>query len=212
VEIMVRAAQVIKYVAFGLMAAFVTLGSLFIAGYAFDDPGGWTAVGMTAAWLVPLLGLTFVAYKWPTAAVWVLVGALVLLVGTYGWYSLDTEWWRDLMDESGPVLGISAFALGLPMAVLGLRRPLSAGLLLVAAAVIPYVGFLSSVSDEPWRGLAASLTTSSTIACVPVFGTGLLFLLSALLGRLGKPTPATPPPDGPQAPMSVGAPGGGSQA
>ena len=209
---MMRAAQVIKYVAFGLMAAFVTLGSLFIAGYAFEDPGGWQAVGMVAAWLVPLLALTFVAYKWPAAAVWVLGGALVLLVGTYGWYSLDNEWWRDLMDESGPVLGISAFALGLPMAVLGLRRPLTAGLLLVAAAVIPYVGFVASVSDEPWRGLAASLTTSSTISCVPVFGVGLLFLLAALLGRLGKPSPAVTPPTEPQQPMAVGAASGGSQA
>ncbi len=208
---MVRAAQVIKYVAFGLMAAFVTLGSLFIAGYAFEDAGGWQAVGMVAAWLVPLLALAFVAYKWPSAAVWVLGGALVLLVGTYGWYSLDTDWWRDLMDESGPVLGISAFALGLPMAGLGLRRPLTAGLLLVAAAVIPYVGFLASVSDEPWRGLAASLTTSSTISCVPVFGVGLLFLLAALLGRLGKPSPEVTPP-AEQPPMAVGAPSGGSQA
>jgi hypothetical protein len=209
---MMRAAHVLQYVAFGLMAAFVTLGSLFIAGYAFEDPGGWQAVGMVAAWLVPLLALAFVAHKWPSAAVWVFGVALVLLAGTYGWYSLDTEWWRDLMDDSGPVLGISAFALGLPMAVLGLRRPLTAGLLLVAAAVIPYVGFLVSVSDEPWRGLAASLTTSSTVSCVPVFGVGLLFLLSALLGRLGQPSPDVAPPAEPQPPMAVGAPSGGSQA
>ena len=46
--------------------------------------------GMTAAWLVPLLAMAFVAYKWPSAAVWVLGVALVLLAGTYGWYSLGT--------------------------------------------------------------------------------------------------------------------------
>ncbi len=208
---MMRSAQVLKYVAFGLMASFVTLGSLFIAGYAFDDPGGWQALGLVLLWLAPLLAVTFVAYKWPSAAVWVLGGALVLLAGMCTWYAVDTDWWRDLMNGSGPVLGISAFALGLPLAVLGLRRPATAGLMLVCSAVIPYVAFVVGVSDEPWRGLVNSLTTSSTISCVPVFGIGLLFLLAALLGRLGKPSLAITPPTEPQLPAGASTPVGGSR-
>jgi hypothetical protein len=66
--------------------------------------------------------------------------------------------------------------------------------------MLPYVAFLTTIRDEPWRGLAGSLTTSSTITCLPVFVVGLLFLVAALLMRFGKPrgpadtsTPPQPP-------------------
>jgi len=57
-------------VAFGLMVALTALFGLFAAGYAFEDPGGWQAWGIVAAVAVPLLALTFVAHRWPTAATW----------------------------------------------------------------------------------------------------------------------------------------------
>ena len=205
---MKRAARVVTLVAFWLTATFVVLASLFIAGYAFDDVGGWSAVGLVASWLVPMLALAAVAHRWPAVAAWLLGGALVLVAGYTAWYAVDTQWWRDLMDEVGPVLGIATFVLLLPLAVLGLRRQVTAGLMLLAAAVIPYVGFVVSVSDEPWRGIGASLSTSSTAACVPTFVVGLLFLLAGLLGRLGAPAPpATPPPE-PQPPAAAGVSGG----
>ena len=54
-------AKVLRYVAFGLMVFFGLLFGLFAAGYAFEDPGGWEAVGLTlkygdlTAWPVVLL-------------------------------------------------------------------------------------------------------------------------------------------------------------
>jgi hypothetical protein len=209
---MKRAAHIITNVAFGLMVAFVVLGSLFVAGYAFDDPGGWAAVGLVALWLVPMLVLVGVAARWPSVAVWVMAGALVLFAAYSIWYALDTQWWRDVMDDVGPVLGISTFVLALPLAVLGLHRQLTAGLLLVAAAVIPYVAFLVSVSDEPWRGIADSLTTSSTVSCLPVFTVGVLFLVAGFLGRLGSPAPPETPPPAPLPPVGAGASSGSSSA
>jgi len=57
-----RAWRVMRRVPFGLMAAFTLLFGLFAAGYAFEDPGGWQAIGMVAAVAVALPLLTFVAY------------------------------------------------------------------------------------------------------------------------------------------------------
>ena len=90
------------------------------------------------------------------------------------------------------MLGVGALVLGVPVAVLGLRRPGTAGLPLLALAVVPYVGFLVSVADEPWQGLGASLSTSSTVASAPMLVVALLFLLAALLDRLAGPTTSAP--------------------
>jgi hypothetical protein len=203
---MTRTAHVLTLLSFALMATFVTLGSLFIAGYAFEDPGGWAAVGLVALWLVPLVVLTAVARLWVDAATWLLgIGLALVTVGSI-WFALDFDLWRDFMNDVGPVFGIACFVLGLPIAVLGLRRQLSAGLMLVVLALMPYAAFLIGISDEPWRGVGASLTTSSTISTVPTLVVALLYLLAAFLGRLGTPaSPVESPPQSEPAAPPVGA-------
>ncbi|MGN6129287.1 MAG: hypothetical protein ACTHOK_03010 [Nocardioidaceae bacterium] len=46
---MTRVARVLTVLAFGLMALFGVLGSMFVAGYAFEDLPLPAAVGLTAA-------------------------------------------------------------------------------------------------------------------------------------------------------------------
>lgn len=205
---MKSAARVIKYVAFGGAAFVAAVGSLFVAGYAFDDPGGWAAVGLVASYVVPILAFAIVAWRWPSVSVWVMTGALVLLAGAWLWYVVDTEAWRKLMDDAGPILGVTMLVLVLPLGLLGLRRPLAAGLIMCASAVLSYTAFLASVSDEPWQGIGDSLSTSRTVLCVPIFVIGLLFLLSAMFGVTDRKPPALPgPPTAPPSgstPLSVG--------
>ena len=52
----------------------------------------------------------------------------------------EQEAWDTFMDERGPVIGIATFALGLPLAFLGLHEPRRAGWMLLLAGVIPIVG------------------------------------------------------------------------
>lgn len=176
---MTRTGRVFARVGFGLMTVFTVLGGLFIAGYAFEDPGGWAAVGLVASWLVPLAILVAVARLWPDPAVWVFAAVVALEAVVLFVAQATGAWSRDVLDAVGPVPGIAVFVLGLPLAVLGLRRPLAAGLMLVAMALLPYVAFLVSVSDEPWQGLGASLTTSSTVTTVPYLFIAAVFLVAS---------------------------------
>lgn len=207
---MKRTGHVFTRVAFWAMAVFAVLGSLFVAGYAFEDPGGWQAVGLVASWAVPMLVLAFVAWRWPSVGVWVMAGALVLVAGGLVWAVVEASAWHDFVNDVGPVPGIATFALGLPLAVLGLRRPTTAGLMIVAVSVMAYVAFLASVEDEPGRGLGASLSTSSTAMVAPFLVIGLLFLVGGLLEHYGgtgaRPVagpPSTRTPVGP-APAPTG--------
>ncbi len=53
--------------AWGLVG-FAALFGLVAAGYAFEEPGGWAAVGMVAAFVVPAAVLALVAWRWPAHA------------------------------------------------------------------------------------------------------------------------------------------------
>lgn len=201
-----RAARFTRRLAFSLAVVLALLGSLFVAGYAVEDPGGWQSVGIVASYLLPMLALAAAARLWPSVAGWVMAGALALLAGSWTWYVVDTEAWTELMDDVGPILGVAMLVVLLPLGVLGLRRPLAAGLMLAGAAVLSYTAFVASVSDEPWYGVADSLTTSRTVLCAPMLLIGLLFLLAALFGRRDRTSPAGsgPPPAPPTASVEQG--------
>ena len=185
---MERASRNIAYTAIVLMAVFTVLGSLFIAGYAFDDPGGWTAVGIVALWLVPLVLLTALSYRRPEGAAW-LLGVLLVVAGLlWASHAVDMAWWREVLDTVDPALGIATFVLALPIALLGLSRPGTAGILLLLLAALPHLAeFIAH--DRPWPGLLNAMTTSSTMPSGPALVVGLMLLLAGLLGHLGRRQP-----------------------
>ena len=162
------------------MAAFGLLGSLFVAGETSVDPGGWEAVALVALWVVPMVFLCALAVRRTDTAHRVLVAAVTVLAALWVWFALAPGWWRSLMDERGPVLAIASFAVGVAVAFLGLRRPGTAGGLLVVMATVPVVAsaVASAVLDADRPDPAGVLGGSSTAAAIPTLVVGVLFLLS----------------------------------
>jgi hypothetical protein len=176
----------LRWSAFSLMAAFGLLGSLFVAGEISVDPGGWEAVALVALWVLPMLFLCALAVRRTDTAHRVLVAAVTVLVALWVWFALAPGWWRSLMDERGPVLAIASFAVGVAVAFLGLRRPGTAGGLLVVMATVPVVAsaVASAVLDADRPDPAGVLGGSSTAAAIPTLVVGVLFLLSYAAERV----------------------------
>lgn len=182
---MARMPRILRYGAFAAMVLFGLLGAAFVAGETFDDPGGWAAVGMTAAWLLPLACLSALAVRRPAAAgpVFVVITALASLF-TVADSALDIV----PRDELGPVAAIVMFALGVSLAFLGLRRPLLAGFLMVVGGLAQLAANLIVVAvratgDAPGPG--SVLGGSSGVVIVPLLVVGLMFVLAGWLG--GEP-------------------------
>ena len=183
---MTGAAKGLRYTAFGLMVLFGLLGGLFVAGYAFEDPGGWTAVLMTAGWVLPMLALIVYALVRKQAAGPVVV-AVTVLVGLGS--VVDSLFTVVPRDDWGPVLAVTVFSLGVALAFLGLFRTRLAGLLMVALALVQLLatallylvhGDLFS-GDGP--GIMALLGGSSGVVVLPLLVIGVLFLTADSLTR-----------------------------
>jgi hypothetical protein len=182
-----RLAKVLRWCAFSLLAMFGLLGSLFVVGETMTDPGGVKGTLLVAAWMVPMAAACIVCLVWPRFGSWVAGVMLALIAGLWAWYAIAPEAWDTFMDDRGPVIAIATFALGLPLAFLGLHEPRRAGWMLLLAAVIPIVGKTLEITgsgDSVGRGgLGGLLSTSGTIFTVPFLLSGALFLISGLLHR-----------------------------
>lgn len=109
-----------------------------------------------------------------------LLGAVVL-AGL--WFAVDADAWRVIEDQYGPVQAVAVFVLSAAVGVLGLKRTLIAGWLLVALAVFS----IAASSLASFAG-AFSLSAVSVISLI----TGILYLVSA---RLGRRSASVSPPD-----------------
>lgn len=187
-------ASVLRYVAFTLMALFGLLGGLFVAGYAFEEPGGWAAVGLTASWVLPMAALSVFALLRPTTAapvfVWVTAGVALATLA-------DSLFGVVPRDDWGPVLAVIVFSTGVSLAFLGLHRPALAGLLMVALGLVQLVatalGFVVHEGLGEGPGPGAMLGTSSGVVVVPLLVIGALFLLAGSLGHDSLRPRPTPP-------------------
>jgi hypothetical protein len=168
--------KTLKYVAFTLMAVFGLLGAAFVIGETFTDPGGWTAVWVSALWVVPLVGLSVFALLRPESAgpVFVVVTAVVAL------FTLTDSLVGIIpRDDWGPVAAIVVFALGVALAFLGLRRALLAGTLMVAVALAQLVAMVAGAAVHAagdGAGAGASLGGSSGVVVLPLLVVGALFV------------------------------------
>jgi hypothetical protein len=183
------------------MVTLTLLFGLFAAGYAWEDLGFWRGTGTVLVVVIPLVVLTFVAYLWPSVATW-LLGIGLVVVAVLAVLDSQGEAGREVVAALGPVAAPTILMLGVPMATLGLKRPLTGGLLLVGtslAAYLPYVPFVV----RNGVALGASLTWSSTVLVVPFLVIGLVFLLAALLNR-GDVAAEEPTPQAPTPPVGAG--------
>lgn len=172
-----RGAKILSRLALVLTALFSALGLLFALGYAWEDPGGWPAVLITAAIMLPLGGLTWLAADAPRAGSW----ALQIGIALYAVWALLSQF-VPLVEA--PVIPVFALILAVPTAVLGLREPLRAGLLMLSLAVVPFVCVLIRVARESGPegpSLGALLGTSTGVLVVPLAVLAALILTTAAL-------------------------------
>lgn len=177
--------QLLRRAGLVLMAAFTIVGVAWIASEAFVEPGGFRAVGLLALWLVPmtvLLAISWYRVAWAT----MLLGALVVVALGLGiWFAVDSASWRAFEGDNGPVRAISSFVLAAPLSLLGWRRPLPAGVLLVVLGAVPFA--LSAVGGSGGVGSLAAVS-------FPPAMTGVLYLVAEAMRRRASPIPGVPTP------------------
>ena len=166
-------ARAIKRLGFGVIAVFSLLAGLFIAGEAFEEPGGIGAISLVLAWLIPLVGLAGLAWFRPRLATPIMIALSGVVVLASLWFAVDPDAWR-VEDQYGPVRAVAVFVLSAAVGVLGLKRTVIAGWLLVALGVLPIAA--SSL------GSFAGAVSLSVVSVIPLI-TGILYLVSARLGR-----------------------------
>lgn len=158
-------------------AAFVGLAALFVAGSAFADPGGWSAVGMTAAWLVPLVALVALAFWRPRQSVPVLVVAALLPLALGTWSLVDPTAARDWENRVGPVGLVVLLVVGAGLVTLGLSRPGLAGAVLLVVTVVPPL--LAALAPGAGRGAPLSLG----LLTLPLVVSAVLYLVAGTRAR-----------------------------
>ncbi len=176
-----RIAAVTRRVAISLVLGFAVIAVLFISGYAFEDPGGLTAWAMTAAWVLPMVGLALWGWFSPRTAEPVMWAAtLVILILSISWAARG-EAWQDFMNDYGPVIGIAALAVGVGLAAWGYHRPIRGAICLLMVAIAPVVG----AGIAAGFGFATAATSTAVTVC-PFLTCALLYLLAWRLDRASQ--------------------------
>jgi hypothetical protein len=173
-----RVAAFSKRVALSCVLGFAVLGSLFAAGYAFEDPGGLEAWALVGSWVLPMAGIGLWAWFSPRTVepvLWVLTAAVVAMSTSL---FLAPEAWQEFMDERGPVTAIAALVVGTCLAVWGYHRPVRGSVALIAVAVSPLVAALL-LADLGW----AMAGGSTVVAVSPFLTCAALYLLASRLNR-----------------------------
>lgn len=175
-----RLAKILRRTAFTFMMAFGLLGTLFVAGYALTDPGGLTGIGMTAAWVLPMVALAGLALLRPETGAPVLTFATALVLG---FTVVDSVAGVVPRDDVGPVAAITVFALAVALAALGLHRAKLAGLLMTTTALVQLGAtalgaWVHGVGEGPGPG--ALLGSSSGVVVLPVLLAGTAFWLAGV--------------------------------
>ncbi len=174
-----KRALILKRAGFGVMAFSTAFFGLFVAGDTFTDPGGWEALGLVAAWAVPLAAIAAIAWYRPRWAIRVFAVLIVALIDVGIWFAVDPKGWRAFEDRNGPIRGIITFALAAAVALLGLKRTAVAGAMLLVLGIVPLA--LSSL------GSGFGFVSLAVVSSAPVIA-GVLYLLSArMTGRSVPP-------------------------
>jgi asparagine N-glycosylation enzyme membrane subunit Stt3 len=171
-----------------LAITFTLLFGAFIAGETLSDGRGWSSVGLTALWLLPMLGLSLLAWYRPQSAAFVLTSLLAIVAAIYLWSAFDSIGWRSFENAQGPVRGVISFALVAPISALGWSKPRLAGAMLLVLAALPMVvvltGLLFSDRTQGWPLLLVS---------APAGLIGLLYLASIRLQTAPSASEPTAP-------------------
>jgi small-conductance mechanosensitive channel len=177
-------AKVVKRIGAWGLVAFAALFGLFAAGYAFEDPGGWAAVGLVALYVVPAVLLAVVAWRWPQRAMVTVVPVVAVIALAWVALPLFPEAVRGWFDDVGPVFALATGVAAVALAVLGLHRPGLAGTLLIAVAAFVFVQLVlgaNAFAEGP--GPFSLLETSGGVMVLPMVISGSLLLTAYELER-----------------------------
>lgn len=163
----------LRRVGLGITIGYAVVAALVIVGETVADPGGWRAVGLVAAWAVPLAVLAVTAWSRPRAAAIVLAVATAADVGLAIWFAVAPQAWRSWENHVGPVRALLSFVVVVPLGLLGWRRPATAGWLLVVLGAAPIL--LADLAGV----VPLTAVTSMTAVSVPAVLIGLVYLLAA---------------------------------
>ena len=172
-------ARFLRWAGFGLVVGIAGFFALFVVGETFTDPGGWRAVALVAAWVLPLAVCCVIVWWRPDAGVWLLAVLTALVLAWDVWLAIDPDTWRRIEDENGPVHAIAVLTLAAAVALLGLERTRAAGVLLVLIAV--GTGLASS------RGVGG-VALLAFLTAVPLIS-GALYLVSAAMSSRAADAP-----------------------
>lgn len=177
-------AKVVKRIGAWGLVAFAALFGLFAAGYAFEDPGGWAAVGLVALYVVPAVLLAVVAWRWPQRAMVTVVPVVAVIALAWVALPLFAEAVRGWFDDVGPVFALATGVAAVALAVLGLHRPGLAGTLLIAVAAFVFLQLVieaNALVEGP--GPLGLLGTSGGVVLLPMVVSGVLLLVAYELER-----------------------------
>ena len=165
-------ARFLRLLGFWLVAAIAGFFGLFLVGETFSDPGGWAAVGLTAAWAVPLAACCLVVWWRPAWGAWLVsVLSAAVLAGDL-WIAVDPSAFRDVEERTGPVQAVVTLALAAAVALLGRWRTRTAGVLLLL------LGAGAALTARGAVGGGAAMV----IVVGPLIVAGALYLVSAAVG------------------------------
>lgn len=194
---MTGTSSLLRRIGLVLAALFSVGGILFGLGYAFADLPLATALLITAAIVVPLVGLTVLAWHRRELAPKVLTVA----VGLFAAYA-TLAMFVDVVE--GPDVALIALVLALPVAVMGQRHALWSGALLLVLSAAPLLEVTARMVGEPTDGrpgMGDLLGGSTGAVVVPTAVLGVIFLVAGALRRdttASRGVPVPPPAREPQ--------------
>ena len=168
-----------RKVAFYILNGFAVLAAAFISGYAFEDPGGWVAAAMTAAWVLPTIALGLLAWRYPTQMRTPLIALSAISMIVAASQAVWPHEWRDFLFRTGPVEAIATFGV-----VFGLNAfaryhdELLGGALMMLVALTPIAAVYFGSGLQ--RGVLGGSTSAMLLPGVVI---GLVYVLDAELHK-----------------------------
>ena len=162
--------------AFTLMVVFALLAIPVTIGEITDHRGGWTAAGLIALLLLPLVALTAQAARWPAAA----GRGLAVAVGLLTVYAV-VDAFLPADERVPPVVAVGSIMLAVPLGVLGLRRAGEAGALMLVDGLLPLMSLVLLAGRQ--EGEVLRVSGSPAVAGMPAFFVGAIFLLAWGVGN-----------------------------
>lgn len=151
-------ALALRRVGLGIVLVFAAMSAVFMAGAALDDPGGWAAIGMIAAWAVPLGTLALFGWLRPRLALRVLLFAAITLIALDALTLVGVHSVQIFQQSYGAARDIAGVVLMATLGVVGYKIPGRAARLAVVTFALPLA--ITAIA-EPAGAVVSMLLFSS---------------------------------------------------